>query len=79
MGILSPFSEHRNQGSASVATNTHAQTVGQVTPPETPAPERQVPPGVEGDVTEELRLSFNTTPREKFAEWAAGFEGWLYV
>lgn len=77
MGILSPFSEHRIQGSASAATNTLAQTVGQVTPPETPAPERQL--GTEGDVAEELHVSFNTTPRENLAEWAAGFEGWMYV
>ncbi|EKM78669.1 hypothetical protein AGABI1DRAFT_41416 [Agaricus bisporus var. burnettii JB137-S8] len=79
MGILSSFSEHRNQSPASVATNIHPQTVGQVTPPQTPAPEGQVQLGVEKDTAEQRRLSFNTTSTEKFAEWASEIGEWLYV
>lgn len=79
MGILSPHPEHRNRDATLAATHTHVQTEGQVTPPETPAPERQMHPGDKEDNVMALRAAFETSSLETLTEWANGLGRWLYV
>lgn len=85
LGILSPYPEHRNREVISASgsqTRTHVQTDGQVTPPETPAPDRQAQlwDGSVGDKeAETLCAPFKTTSIDHLSEWASGLGRWLYV
>lgn len=83
LGILSPYPEHRNRdavASSSLRTHEHVPPVGQVTPPETPAPEHQEQLGVTtSEDKDTLRVSFETNSTDGLAEWANGLGRWLYV
>ncbi|KXN91676.1 Cystathionine beta-lyase [Leucoagaricus sp. SymC.cos] len=85
LGILSPYPEHRNRDAANGITSRtrdHIPTAGQVTPPETPAPERQEQldpnPAGQGE-TESLRATFETSSIDSLSEWANECGRWLYM
>ncbi|KAJ2916633.1 hypothetical protein MD484_g3808, partial [Candolleomyces efflorescens] len=75
LGILSPFPEHRTQGSD---PHRSRQEAGQVTPPETPNPEI-----VEGYEKQSefhpLRPSFEASVTTDLPQWAVSLGRWLYV
>ena len=79
LGILSPYAEHRNRGSRPPGG------LGQVTPPDTPAPREQLQPEIvdryEKGVSDldPLRASFVSSTVAELPEWASGLGTWLYV
>jgi hypothetical protein len=75
LGILSPFPEHRTQGSD---PHRSRQEAGQVTPPETPNPE--IAEGYEKQSEfNPLRPSFEASVTTDLPQWAASLGRWLYV
>lgn len=66
LGILSPYPEHRNQ--------RHGETLGQVTPPETP--DASLGPG---NTLYTLRPTFESKPVLELSKWAESLGRWLYV
>lgn len=80
LGILSPHPEHHNRGAFAARTHKHTQAEGQVTPPDTPAPEgAQLNDTAATGEAEMLRVSFETSSVEGLTEWANGLGKWLYV
>ena len=76
LGILSPFPEHRTQGSDS---HRSRQEAGQVTPPETPNPEIAEGYEKQSGGFNPLRPSFESEATTDLPQWAASLGRWLYV
>jgi len=76
LGILSPYAQHRNPVSIPPRP---AQAPGQMTPPETPMiPADDLGLG-DGEQTEPLRATFETSSVSGLPAWADGLGRWLYV
>jgi len=73
LGVLSPYGEH-------YATDPRPLvTLGQVTPPGTPNPSRQVGTDIDGDAPNPLRSTFEAKDSMELAAWAESRGRWLYV
>ena len=86
LGILSRDPRHCMRGVGGSHVPRHApEEMGQVTPPDTPAPREPSPqPSVDGPEKgshelDPLRAPFLSSSAAELPEWAAGLGLWMYV